>query len=388
VLEPILTTIAWFFAGAAAIPLFLTAANLLVWPRGRRWPVNRPRDERPSVSILIPARNEVDSIERVVHAAASGHLAANEIIVCDDGSTDGTGRILQRLTDRLPELKVIQGAELPDGWIGKPYACHQLGEEASADILIYVDADTVFESQGIERILSLFEHYDADVVTAVPAQETQSFAERLMLPLLHLTYTSWFPLPLTWKSKDPRFLAANGQIMAFKREAYEEIGGFEAVRDDIVDDMAITRTAKENGRRVVFADGFRIATCRMYGGWKEVWEGFSKNLYPGIGARPTALVLVLGLYASAFLGAWLLLPVSVITGIALGPALLAVLFNVFTRLMLAIRFQHRLVSSVLLHPFSIIGFIAIALNSWRWTRRGLTSWSGRTYSIRTNDSAN
>lgn len=377
----ILTALAWIFAAFAMVPLAMTLMNLLVWPRGRRWPADKPMRDAPSVSILIPARDEAATIERAVRGATSGRLAAYEVIVCDDGSTDGTSEILDRLAKQIPELRVIQGRELPDGWVGKPFACSQLAEAASGDVLLFVDADTVLEKQGIERLLSLFDDFEADVVSVVPAQEAVSFAERLMMPLLHLTYTSWLPLPLIWRTHDDRFLAANGQVLGFRKQAYEIIGGFEAVRSEIVDDMAICRLAKQANKKVVFADGFCIARCRMYGSWSEVRDGFSKNMYEGVGGTSISLAFVIALHVFAFLGSWLMIPAALLGSVMWLPVMLGVGANLVTRTALALRHQHSFVS-VFLHPVAIAGMLAIAINSWRWSRNDALIWAGRIYSSR------
>src|SRR5690606_33472832 len=121
----------------------------------------------------------------------------------------------------------------PTGWIGKPHACHQLARHASGDVLLFVDADTRLTPSAIERLGSLLTD-DTSVVTAMPHQEMVSLAERLLLPLLMLTYTSWFPLVLVARSRDARFVAANGQVMAVRRAAYDRLGGFAAVAHEIV----------------------------------------------------------------------------------------------------------------------------------------------------------
>ena len=168
---------------------------------------------------------------------ASAHPIA-EVVVFDDGSTDATPEILERLSREDSRLRVETGGEaLPEGWVGKPRACHELSMRARGEILLYLDADTELDEEGVARIAGLFEEKDASVVTAVPRQETGTWAERLILPLLHVTYTSWFPLALTYLSKNVRFLAANGQVMAITREAYDATGGFEAVRGEVVDEI-------------------------------------------------------------------------------------------------------------------------------------------------------
>jgi hypothetical protein len=184
-----------------------------------------------------------------------------------------------------------------------------------------------------------------------------------------------------WLSADPRFLAANGQLLAVRRQVYDAIGGFEAVKHDLVDDMAFCRLAKGHGHRVVFADGFHMARCRMYGSAREVWEGFSKNIYEGIGGHPAGLLAVLGLFSVTYLVPYGLLLASVWSAPLRAPALLAVGANALMRLLLALRHRQSLVGA-LLHPVGVCILLAIAVNSFLWTRGGRLRWRGRVYAAR------
>ncbi len=350
----------------AAGPLALTVINALTWPRGTAGTVLPG-----TVSALVPARNEESAIEACVRRLAAEQV--HEIIVCDDQSTDETPRILARLQQELPNLRVIPGIPLPEGWVGKPHACHRLAAAATGDRLLFVDADTFLQPQALKRLDSLMA--DADCVTAVPRQVLGSFGERLMLPLLHLTYTAWLPLALIPRSKDPRFVAANGQIVYITREAYARIGGHEAVRQEVVEDMVFCRRVKEVGDTLVFADGHDIARCRMYSSGREVWEGFSKNLFEGLGESLVLLAGVLTLHLVCFVLPYLALP-------WLGSwALAGIALNVALRLLMALRWRQPL-SGVLLHPLAVLGLCGIALNSMLWSRRGQIRWAGRSYVAR------
>lgn len=378
------------FAALPAATLGLSLFNLAVWPRGRSSSASGSSEQQgpdfSEVSVLVPARDEAAAIERCIRSVFRARGAIGEVVVYDDRSTDATPEILERLADEFPKLRVLEGEPLPDGWVGKPRACHRLAEAAEGEVLVYLDADTTLEPEGLERLVSLLEQGPAgrsDLATAVPRQICASWSEALVVPLLHLTYTSWLPMSLVWRTSDPRFLAANGQVMAIRRDALEEVGGFEAVRADVVDDMALGRAFKRAGHTVVFADGARIATCRMYESWREIWEGFSKNLYEGIGENPWTLALVVCLYAGAFVAPWVAAPV----GWALGATTVAaaagvgVACNLALRSALALRFRHP-ASSVLLHPVGVGALFAIAVNSFLWHRRGEVRWAGRVYGAR------
>ena len=378
----LLEAVTWVgLVGPAAIPAVTTAFNLLTWPEGAAGStaVNQ------TVSVCIPARNEEATIGACVEAALASTPPVLEVIVYDDASTDQTPDILAGIAARDARLRVVRGDGLPDGWVGKPHACHQLARHARGEVLLFVDADVDLMEQGVGRVLSLLAHprLPSDVVTAVPHQRTETQAERMMMPLLHLIYTAWLPIIMVRLARSPSFLAANGQVLGVRRETYDEIGGFESVRSEVVDDMAFCRRAKVRGHRVVFADGRRIAACRMYEDGPALWRGFSKNLYEGIGGHPIALLAVVGLLLATWVLPWLVLPAALATGaptVATAAALGAGL-GVVTRIMLALRYGHSPLS-VLVHPLAVVGLVGIAVNSWRWSRLGRIQWAGRTYAAR------
>lgn len=346
-------------AAMAALPLAITVVNLLTW---RSPPAAAARSK---ISALVPARDEEANIEACVLALLDEPV--HEVIVCDDGSTDGTAAILARLADTHPRLAVIRSAALPEGWVGKAHACAQLAAAATGDRLLFVDADVTLARGAVGALDGI----EADVVTAFPRQRVGSTGEGIIVPLLHLTYLSWLPLALIARVADPRVLAANGQVLLIRAAALRAVGGFAAVRAAVVDDMALCARAKRAGRRVAFVPGERLATCRMYGSGGEAWRGFSKNLYPGLGSAPLAAG-VAALYAACFLLPWLAAPVAP-AGAALGMTA-----NVAQRVVIALRFGLPLWTAPL-HPLGVVAFLGILANSYRWTRGRAIRWRGRTY---------
>ncbi|MEC8278400.1 MAG: glycosyltransferase family 2 protein, partial [Myxococcota bacterium] len=172
----------WFWLVLpVAIPLFNTIANLFTWPSGKKGLKSSLK-----ISVLIPARNEAKNIESCIEAAAQSQHPIDEIIVYNDGSTDGTGEILNRLKEQHPLLKVIEGTPLPRGWVGKPHACHQLANSARGDLLLFIDADTQLTAEGLSRIVNLLRHkgldgQKTDIVSAMPHQVQLQFIEQLMM---------------------------------------------------------------------------------------------------------------------------------------------------------------------------------------------------------------
>ncbi len=383
------TVLVALLAVPALLVFGLTAFNAVFWTRGR--PLPQATDAAPGgLSVLIPARNEVATIERCVRAADAARGPITEIVVYDDDSTDGTAEVLNRLQAEVPRLRVVRGDALPAGWVGKPYALQRLSDEACTDLLLNVDADVTLREDGVLRMLSLLGRPDevpgglgAAVVTAVPHQHTGSFAERLMIPLLHQSYVAWLPLLLVHLTRDPRVLAANGQLLLIRRSALNAVGGWSAVRSALVDDMALCRAVKSSGRRVVFADGDRIADCRMYDGAAALRSGFAKNFYEGIGGHPLGMLVVMALHLLIFVAPYLALPVALALGAhgVAAAAAVGVAANIGSRLIMAARYGHGPLS-VLLHPVAVLAMMGVLVESFRWSRRGDIRWRGRSYPAR------
>lgn len=350
--------------------------NLLTWARAS----GSPQLRRPRISALIPARNEEATIERCVRALAANGDDVYEIIVYEDRSEDSTRAILNTLQEEFPHLRVVDGVPLPPGWVGKPHACHHLSRAARGDLWVYVDADTTVRPDAMARLASLYERFpSAGVISLVPNQLMGSPAEKLLMPLLHLTYMAWLPLQWVYWFQNTWMVAANGQMMSVTPAAYERFGGFSAIRQEMVDDMAFARLAKKRGVRVLLADGQHAVDCRMYDNGAELWNGFSKNLYEGIGGNPLSLLVMITMQIGAFVAPFAVLPFALTTSPELlAPALVGSALNLIARGAMAVRYGHKW-WAVALHPFAVLGMIAIAINSWWWARNGRITWRGRVY---------
>ena len=250
-------------------------------------------DSRGRLSILVPARNE----ERCIAPCVSSLLAQDypdfELLVLDDSSTDRTAEIVRGLLAGHPRHRLLTGTPLPAGWTGKNWACHQLSQAATGDWLLFTDADTIHAPGATSAAIFQAVKTRADLLSAWPRLVTVTLGEKMIIPVLHIIALSWFPIALLQFLQDHPALAAripsrvlrswggaNGQFVLFRRAAYQRIGGHEAIRDHIVEDVALGREVARRiseGMRLINCDASRLIDCRMYHSFRETWEGFTKN---------------------------------------------------------------------------------------------------------------
>jgi chlorobactene glucosyltransferase len=269
------------------ILLFFTALGLITLVNlfGMRRLKLRTSQDRPFVSVLVPARNEAENIELCLRSLLAQQDAEYEIIVLDDESTDGTGGILARLEAESPRLKVLHGQPLPEDWLGKNWACHQLAQAARGEILLFLDADTRHHPRMLADAVALAGKARLDFFSGIPRQETRTWAERLAVPMLPWMEHTLVPMPLLRWLPLPFLATAVGQFMLFRRFAYEKIGGHAAVRQEVVEDFALSRRVKQFNLRWDLIDISPRVTTRMYHNAREVWDGFSKNLFAAFGTN-------------------------------------------------------------------------------------------------------
>jgi hypothetical protein len=358
--------------GVAAV----VARNLTVFR-----PAPPPIDGAPPLSILIPVRDEEEGVEAAIRAAAA-QAGAAEVVVLDDGSTDATPAILARLEREMPQLRVVVGAPLPEGWAGKAWACWQLASEhARGQWLLFIDADVRLEPDAARRALAAAREACVPFLTAFPRQITASLGEALVVPLIHLVLLAYLPMWLIGRVPRPSLAAGCGQFMLAERGAYLAADGHRAIRSTLHDGLQLARRMKEAGFAIGLVDGTDLATCRMYAGLAATWRGFARNAYEALGS-PAVLAVMVALNAALFVLPFVAFPVALVTeGFSPASALwgLAVALAMALRAVLALRFRAPLWTA-LATPLAVALMIGIQLSSYANARLGRrVTWRSRTY---------
>ncbi len=358
---------AWIALALATLPAALGLHNLL----RLRAPEGRP-PEGTLVSILIPARNEAANIPACAEAALASQGVAVEVVVMDDGSTDGTADIVAAMTARDARLRLETAPPLPPGWTGKVHACACLAAAARGTHLLFIDADVRLAPDAAARMAGHAARCGLGMVTGVPRQLIGSLGEALTVPMINFLLLGYLPGGGRSASHQPGLAAACGQLILVERRAYDAAGGHAALRAILHDGLQLARRMRRQGARTEVVEGTALATCRMYRGFAEAWAGFSKNAREGM-ATPVGLPIWTVLLAGAHLWPFVLLPAP---GAVLALALVFALRAAITQRMGEPWW------TVPLHPATVAVALAI---QWVALIRGLMGrpegWKGRVYKV-------
>lgn len=358
--------------------VLIALSNLLALRRLQSYSHTR---DWPRVSILLPARNEALNIAACVHSLLAQNYPDFELRVLDDNSTDGTSNVLGELTKVNGRLQVMDGRPLPPGWLGKHWACHQLAQAAQGELWLFTDADTLHQPQALREAVAALQTENADLITALPYQEMRSWGERLIVSILPWSILGFYPLAVAERLGWPPLVMAVGQFMLFRREAYERLGGHEAVRTHIADDIALAQRLVARGGRWRLLDATGRVTCRMYRNFEQAFQGFSKNLFAAFGYNAPLFIAIWFWLALVFLGPPLLLALWPL-GLVASPVLPLTAMGLALALWGVCAWRLRLpIQLLFLYPFSIALTVIIAARSLILTRTGKAVWKGRWLSV-------
>lgn len=330
-----------------------------------------PSQVTERVAILIPARNEENSISFAVQSALNQELLTDfEVIVLDDASTDATSEKLLAFYDS--RLKVITGApELPQGWLGKAWACHRLSESVDVDFLVFIDSDVTLAPNAVASAITALKKNQLHLVSPYPRQIAPTLLARIVQPLLQWSWLATVPLRATRSSRRESLAVANGQFLVCRKDSYLISGGHQAIKGEILDDIEMLRSFYRSGFSGCVIDGSQIATCKMYETNQALISGYSKSLWNAFGGAIGSLGVT---------GFFLFVYVYPLTGFFTGHELLAalsLLLGTIGRLISASATKSKLIPDALLHPLSVLAFTFLNVVSWWRHLAGTNTWKSR-----------
>jgi glycosyltransferase involved in cell wall biosynthesis len=361
----------WMFLIFAPLSLILALAlwNAVAWPKFTASAPVRPG----MVSVLIPARNEEANLAACLESVLCQGATVGEALVYDDHSTDATPRILAEYAARDQRVRAVAPNPLPEGWLGKNYACARLAEESRGAWMLFLDADARLDDGAVARMLEEARKRDVTLLSAWPSLTMVSFWERTLMPMLNFVVFSLFPAPLSLLLNHPSLGLAHGACILVERDAYQAVGGHAASPDEIFEDQTIARLWRKRGRRGLCLDGRGVVAVRMYSSLAGIWRGFQKNFFPAFRHEASFWGFLL-LHFMMFLA-----PFVMLLWIRAWPIFMAAALALAVRATLVIRFGRPWLS-VLMHPVAEAILIIIGLSSWWRCKSGRgVEWKGRQY---------
>jgi hypothetical protein len=333
----------------------------------------------PSISAIIPARNEEQNIRRAVESLAAQPEIA-EIIVVNDESSDATAQVLEELRTRIPKLRVIDvGNGPPTGWVGKNWAAARGAAAARGEWLLFTDADVEHKPLSAARALNDAAANGAELVSYSPEQEMRTWWERAVIPFVFCRLAAHYSYA---EVSDPASsaAAANGQFLLIRKESYAAIGGHAAVSSEVVEDVAMAQRAKQSGCKLFFASGRGVARTRMYTTLPAMWEGWRKNLYSLVGLFPSGTWREL-----AQVVPWIPLLLLALGGMSFWFAVLGLMLLAGRHIGYAFELRRNRfpAESILYYLPGLVFYVSALLASALDYSRGSVVWKGRAYSVGT-----
>lgn len=340
----------------------------------RRLPRNSTGD-RPTVSIIVPARDEADRIEATVTALLEQQAVDCSVIVVDDGSQDATPVLLERLAAEHPHLEVLRVAEVPDGWLGKCHACHVGAARAQGDWLLFVDADAWCADDVVGRAIAAAVSEGADHLCLLPSLGRCSFGGQAAVLL---TMFAMLGIAVGVNRDLPFGYVGVGAFTLIRRSAYQAIGGHQFVRMEVIEDFAIGYRVRRHGLKTRVYMGQEEVEVRWAHSVRSFVAVLEKNMFAKLGFRVARLVaessLMLLLWGVPIAG-WFH---GSTAGLAAGSAMV---LAIFPAIWTALRYRWNPLAGVFA-PFMLPVLVFAAMNSARRVlAEGGVRWRGVFYPL-------
>ncbi len=371
--------IVWGLLIAALLLSLLPAATFLANRPLFQIVLDDPKEAaNVEVSILVPARNEELGIVQSVSAALASEDVVCEVVVLDDHSTDDTRRLVESLAADDPRLRLLSSEPLPEGWNGKQHACFQLAKAARHERLVFIDADVRLEPKAISQLVQYQDERNIELLSAFPRQVTETFWEKLIIPMMHYILLGYLPMQRMRQFSSPAYAAGCGQLFMTSQEDYLRAGTHAAIKSSRHDGVKLPRAYREKDMMADVVDGTDLALCRMYSNAGEVFVGVLKNATEGIAAPKLIVPFSILLLGGSVLPILMLaVGVSVAKPWVVGLSLSAVVAGHLPRALAARDYKQPWVGVVLHAPavavFVLLQWLALAM---KVTGRQV-GWRGR-----------
>lgn len=329
--------------------------------------------EEPLISVLIPARNEAGNILSLLQSLRAQNYSNLEVFILDDHSEDDTYAVTENFIKNDPRFHVRKGEELPEGWLGKNFACHQLSQNGNGEYFLFLDADVTLAPNAIPSALAEMQSKKLSLLSLFPDQEMYHFSEKIIVPVMHYLLLSLLPLRLIFKSKNPAFAAANGQFMFFDAKVYKQNNFHKLFYNTVIEDIAIIKYMKNKNMAVETLLGNKLVKCRMYNSFNEAVEGFSKNLFAGFNNN---IALMSFYFFFVFFSYFI-----IIGHMSLVLIFLAFTLIVLMRMSIALMANQHVFEQLLLHPLQMCMLLYLALLSYFRKKKKQLTWKGRVLDI-------
>lgn len=358
----------WIITISLAVILLVSFYNLITAPVVKVSPLKNKTN--PLISVLIPARNEENNIGKCLDCLLEQDYNNMEILVLDDHSNDNTTKIVKDYQHKYAQIKLLKGKDLPKGWLGKNWACHQLSNKANGDYFLFLDADVRIKKETISSIIFEANSSNVKMISVFSTQIIKSFGEWLIVPLMNWLLLAFLPLRLVYSSNNKSFVAANGQFMFWDKLTYLNIGGHKSVNEKVVEDMEFARICKSKKIKIKTMLGGDLIFCKMYNGLSDAIKGFSKNFYPGFSINFFIFFLMITFFLLIFF-----LPVVFVffNYLFLVPVLIIICIRIFISLIS----KQNLFYNIILHPLQMLFMFFIGINSVINSKTGKIEWKGR-----------
>ena len=368
----------WVLIGVWAVALFPVLYGIL-FPRFLRDVLPCEGDNLPSISVIVPARDEAVAIEEALRRMLSLNYPDFEVIAINDRSTDGTGEIMDRVASEVgSRLQVVHITELPAGWLGKNHALSLAASRARGEFLLFTDGDVMFDPQVLRRSMTLVQDRSLDHLILLPETLTSTFFETALINFfcMMLMASTRFPL-VRWKWFKQAYLGV-GAFNLLRRTAFDTIGGFRTLQLEVADDLMLGRLVKEHGlNQDVYGGQQNLSVRWQSGGVWSIVRGLEKNAFSGTQYSVLRTLAAVAVLCTLFVGP--------IVALLCGHVTLPMLMLSVGTLLLSVGTAWTVGYPVMVgmfYPWAVIVFCFIMLRSMVMTvRQGGVRWRDTFYSL-------